>query len=63
MLHPSLLILYALGGFYTVVAIGIFNRARRPSCRNCLYWQTCLNRRLGVSGPPPKRCLDESQAI
>jgi hypothetical protein len=52
-----MLLLYALAAFYAVLGVGLVCKARKPSCRTCLYWQECLDKQLGITGPPPKRCL------
>jgi len=57
MSDPYLLILCAVGFFYAMFGLAIFRRATKPSCRNCLFWQACQERQLGIVGPPPKRCM------
>jgi hypothetical protein len=57
MFEPSLLVLYGLGAFYAVLGVSLVSKARKPSCRTCVYWQGCLSKQLGITGQPPKRCF------
>jgi hypothetical protein len=49
-------IYYGLGGFYAALALVFVFRASKPACRVCLYWQSCLPMRLGLSTLPPRKC-------
>jgi hypothetical protein len=57
MFEPTMLVLYALGAFYAVLGVSLVCKARKPSCRTCLYWQDCLEKHLAITGTPPKRCF------
>lgn len=57
MFESYMLLFYALIAFYAVLGVSLACKARRPSCRTCLYWQHCLETELGITGKPPKRCL------
>lgn len=45
-----------LGLFYTLFGIGLIRRACRPSCRECVHWQHCVELKVGVVGPAKKPC-------
>lgn len=46
-----------LGMTYLFFGVMVARRYFKPSCRNCIFWQHCVETRLGVDGPPPKRCF------
>jgi hypothetical protein len=56
MFGPTMLVLCALGAFYVVLGVSLVRKARKPSCRTCVYWQDCLSTQLGTD-TPPKHCL------
>ncbi len=56
MLEPYMLVLYGLGAFYGLLAVGLMRRSRRNRCRTCVYWQACLSQQLGLPGQKFKRC-------
>jgi len=57
MAQASLWILAFLGVFYGVLGVSFIRRSNKHSCRTCLYWQQCLAKDLGISGPRHERCV------
>jgi|HubBroStandDraft_3_1064219.scaffolds.fasta_scaffold168538_2 hypothetical protein len=46
------------GAFYTFLVVAIARRAKKPSCRICVFWHDCcLSAQLGHPGPTLERCL------
>jgi hypothetical protein len=45
-----------LGLFYTLFGVSLIRRALRPSCRECMHWQHCVELKLGIVGPAKKTC-------
>jgi len=46
-----------LGMTYLCFGVMVVRRYFKPSCRNCVFWQHCVEARLGIDGPPPRRCF------
>ena len=57
MLEPYMLLAYSLVMFYAVLCVSLVRKARKPSCRTCVFWQHCLSSRVGITDTPPKRCF------
>lgn len=53
----STLILGVLGSFYAVLAGFLVYRSCKPSCRNCLHWQHCLEEQLGIEKSDHTPCM------
>jgi hypothetical protein len=56
-------ILCGIGGFYAALALAFLYLNSKPSCRVCVYWQTCLPTRLGLTTEPPRRCATISGKV
>ena len=57
--------MYGVGAFYLLFATIVARRAFQPSCRNCMFYQDCLDEQLmfAASGgevlPNPAHCSRE----
>ena len=57
MFGPTMMALFALGAFYVMLGVSLVRKARKPSCRTCVYWQDCPSTQPRFTDTPPKRCL------
>jgi len=54
--------MYSAGAFYFLFILTIIRRACQPSCRNCMYYQDCLDEQLAYAAsggeilPQPVHC-------
>jgi len=53
--------MYALVAFYTVLAVVIVRRLRKPTCRICLFRQGCPNRPDRLPDPSCKPCYEREK--
>ncbi|HZQ68290.1 MAG TPA: hypothetical protein VFA68_07205 [Terriglobales bacterium] len=56
MTNFAILAASTLGLIYALFSIGLVRRACRPSCRECVHWQHCVELKLGIEGPAKKPC-------
>ena len=58
--------MYSAGAFYLLFILTIIRRAFQPSCRNCMYYQDCLDEQLAYAAscgkmlPKAARCSHRS---
>lgn len=66
MVLPIVLISIAaltLTALYAVFGVAVVRRLRKPTCRVCLFRQSCPNRELEYAEPKRKQCWSCGQTV